>query len=214
MYYCFFLLFLAVGSVVKASPDQCEKGYLILKLSEATRQEIGQQADQYENKFYLGDERGNRIDLHPIQKLPEDLSMDFFEYNYMGVKVVSEINSAYGGGCTFFSFDLPESSYLAGFFGAFPIFSRIKHEYSERPIGVSLDDDLYWYTGRWFGFTKESGDFLSLILPRYEVKWKRKNNEVLTELLFLPPDKNKGFPGGQEYLKAKADFESYQNYFD
>ncbi|WP_448218224.1 hypothetical protein [Endozoicomonas sp. 2B-B] len=209
MYYFFFLLFFAVVSAVKASPDQCEKGYLILKLGEMTKQEIIQQGNKSENKIYLEDDAGNRIDLHFIKQLPEELSSDFFQYSYMGVNSVSEINSAYGGDCLFFSFDLPENLYLTGFFGSFPIFNKIKHECLKCSIYVFLDDDLYWATGRWFGFTKESGDFLSLILPRYEIKWKRKNNEVLRELLLLPPDKNKGFPGGMEYLKAKAHFESY-----
>ncbi|WOG28973.1 hypothetical protein [Endozoicomonas sp. 8E] len=210
MYYFFFLLFLAVVSAVKASPDQCEKGYLILKLSETTRQEIIQQGNKSENKIYLEDHQGSRIDLHHIQQLPEELSTDFFEDRYMDIDFVSEINSAYGGDCIFFSFDLPENLYLTGFFGPFPIFNRIKHECLRCSLFAGLSDDLCWATGRWFGFTKESGDFLSLILPRYEIKWKRKNNEVLRELLLLPPDKNKGFPGGMEYLKAKAHFESYQ----
>lgn len=79
MYYFFFLLFLAVVSAVKASPDQCEKGYLILKLSETTRQEIIQQGNKSENKIYLEDHQGSRIDLHHIQQLPEELSTDFLK---------------------------------------------------------------------------------------------------------------------------------------
>ncbi|WOG30165.1 hypothetical protein [Endozoicomonas sp. 8E] len=96
-----------------------------------------------------------------IKQLPEELSTDFFEDSYMDVGFVSEINSAYGGDCLFFSFDLPENLYFSGMFGSIPIFNRIKHE--GHFIHTCLDDDLYWNTGRWFGFTKESRDFLSLI---------------------------------------------------
>ena len=206
------LLFIITTNFVEAAPKQCEKGYVILKLSKDLECEIGGYDEKANCSMYLVDSKGNKIALYPIKKLPDELLGDVFEGKYMQVSSVAEIETAYGGDCTFFCFDLPEIIYISEGDAPCPIFDVLRHKSLEDPLKYTTCDDLYWSTGKWFGFTQESSDNISIIFPRYEVKWKKKNIEVLNELLLLPPDKEKGFPGGAEYLKIKDHFEKMQNH--
>lgn len=103
-----------------------------------------------------------------------------------------------------YSFAAPESKY----FHFKPAFPNLKSEFSKYDIMSFSNYDFYWETNTWNAYTSEGKFLVSLILPNYEVDTRIKFLNVLNELICLPPDHNKIFPGGSLYRSASERFNS------
>ena len=180
------------------------------------------------NVLYLTGNKESPDDKHyiePVKELPDYILNDTILNGYGGCNAgdrVSDIVNEYkerSGYEVFmgkvdlprvYEFDLSASHYFA-FAPAFP---RLEVELTkgntEHLVMRFLNDDLYWKTNTWNAFTYEEYSLISLILPNYEVSSKKQFSLTLTELMSLPPDPGKFFPGGALYREAQDSFLSYQ----
>lgn len=179
------------------------------------------------NVIYLTGNKESPDDKHyiePVDKLPEYILNDTILDYYFGCKAgntVSDIITEYretSGYDVFlgkvdipcvYEFVLPQRRY----FHFVPSFPRLESELTKGHIeyyASFTNDDFLWETNTWNAFTNEGNYLISLMLPNYEVSSKKQFSYTLTELMFLPPDPDKFFPGGSIYRESADRFHSYQ----
>lgn len=171
------------------------------------------------NVVYLTDSNKSPAKKHYVESvhnLPEYILNDTILHNFCGCKPgssVRDIISAYKEKSSdifigkvdlpcIYQFAAPESEY----FHFQPAFPCLKSDFSKIDIAHFTNYDFYWETNTWNAFTKEYDFLASLILPNYEVSSKIKFSTVLNDLMSLPPDQNKFFPGGSLYREAEERF--------
>ena len=184
------------------------------------------------NVIYLTGNKESPDDKHyiePVDKLPEyilnDTILDCYSSWCNAGDTVSDIITEYrktSGYDVFlgkvdipcvYEFALPQRRYFRRYFHFAPAFPRLESELTKghtKHIAFFTSYDFLWETNTWNAFTTAHNYLISLMLPNYEVSSKKQFSYTLTELMSLPPDPDKFFPGGSIYRESADRFHSYQ----
>ena len=223
----------AVWGKYHITPEKTARAWLLLAPADESEKSHFQaiktspEAPLYLASSYNNENRGNEHKIERVNNLPEYILNDSIVNGYFGCeagKKIKDIIAAYKSsmkteGDVFlgkvdlpiiYEFTEPERDY----FHFKPAFPRLHSIFSEEYIASYTNYDLFWETNTWNAFTSEACFFVSLILPNFEVNSKIKFSNTLNQLMLLPPDSNKNFPGGSAYREAAENFNSYHLNFN